>query len=126
MVELSQLQLFRDVVERGSFSATARALSYSQPAVSQKIAGLERRVGMTLLERTPRGVRPTEAGKVLLGHAEAILSRTNLALTELEAVAGARGGRLRISSFPTAGAALVPPAVAVFIVLFYYLELSVL
>lgn len=126
MLNLRHLQLFREVVERGSFSATARALSYSQPAVSQQIAVLERGVGMPLLDRTTRGVRPTEAGQVFLAHAEAILARASLAETELEALAGVRGGRVRLASFPTAGAALIPQVIALFIDRYPEVELSVI
>jgi DNA-binding transcriptional LysR family regulator len=126
MVELKQLRLLREVVERGSLSAAAAALSYSQPAVSQQIARLERRVGLPLLERTPRGVRPTEAGGVLAGHAEAILARVGLAQAELEAIAEARGGTVRLASFPTAGAALTAPAATRFLARYPEVELSVI
>jgi DNA-binding transcriptional LysR family regulator len=114
-VELKQLRLLRQVVEHGSLSAAAAALAHSQPAVSQQIAALERRVGLPLLERTPRGVRPTEAGAVLAGHAEAILERVGLALSDLEAIAQSRGGRVRLAAFPTAGAAITAPAATRFL-----------
>jgi len=125
-VELKQLRLLREVVARGSFSAAATELSYSQPAVSQQIGLLERRVGMQLLERTPRGVRPTEAGEVLSRHAQEVLDRVGLALSELEAIAEARGGRVRLASFPTAGAALTAPAATRFLRSFPEVELSVI
>ncbi|HEY1515845.1 MAG TPA: LysR substrate-binding domain-containing protein, partial [Solirubrobacteraceae bacterium] len=88
--------------------------AYTQPAVSQQMAALERRAGMPLLERTTRGVRLTDAGDALLRHAEAILAEQTLAERELEAIAGLHGGRVRMASFPTAGAALVPATVALF------------
>jgi DNA-binding transcriptional LysR family regulator len=109
MLDVKQLRVLMAVAEHGSFSAAAEALSYTQPAVSQQIAALERRV-----DRTSRGVRLTDAGRALVEHAEIVLARLSAAEAELEAIAGVRGGRLRLSSFPTAGASLLPPAIALF------------
>lgn len=114
MLNASRLRVLQEVVSRGSFSDAADALSYSQSAVSQAIATLEGEVGAPLIERERRGVRPTAAGAVLAGHAEGILARMDDAEAEVAAIAGGRGGRLRIASFPTAGATLVPEAVARF------------
>jgi len=114
MFELRHLQVFREVARLGSLSAAAELLAYTQPAVSQQMAALERRAGMPLLERTTRGVRLTDAGEALLRHAEKILAEQTLAERELEAIAGLHGGRVRMAAFPTAGAALVPAAVALF------------
>jgi DNA-binding transcriptional LysR family regulator len=114
MFELRHLQVFREVARLGSLSAAAESLAYTQPAVSQQMAALERRARMPLLERTTRGVRLTDAGEALLRHAEAILAEQTLAERELEAIAGLRGGRVRMASFPSAGAALLPAAVALF------------
>ncbi len=114
MLNTSRLNVLREVVARGSFSTAADALSYSQSAVSQAIATLEGEVGTPLIERDRRGVRPTAAGAALVGHAEGILARMEAAETELEAIAGGRGGRLRTASFPTAGATLMPRAIAAF------------
>jgi DNA-binding transcriptional LysR family regulator len=114
------------VARLGSLSAAAESLAYTQPAVSQQMAALERRAGMPLLDRTTRGVRLTEAGDALLRHGEAILAEQTLAERELEAIAGLRGGRVRMASFPTAGAALVPAAVSLFIARYPDVELSVL
>ncbi len=126
MFELRHLRVFREVSRCGSLTAAAESLDYTQPAVSQQMAALERRAGMPLLDRTTRGVRLTEAGEALLRHAEAILSEQSLAEQELEALAGVRGGRVRMASFPTAGAALVPRAVSHFIARYPEVELSVL
>jgi DNA-binding transcriptional LysR family regulator len=82
--------------------------------VSRQIATLEREAGAQLLERTPRGIRLTEAGRVLLGHAEAILDRMATARAQVESVARLAGGRLRIGSFQTANATIVPRAIAAF------------
>jgi DNA-binding transcriptional LysR family regulator len=114
MLNANRLKVLREVVARGSFSGAADALSYSQSAVSQAIATLEGELGAPLIERDRRGVRPTAAGAVLAGHAEGILARMDDAEAEVAAIAGGRGGRLRIASFPTAGATLVPEAVARF------------
>src|SRR6202035_5415640 len=75
---------------------------------------LEGEAGMALLERHPRGVSLTAAGQTLLGHAEGILARLDAADAALTAIAGLRGGRLRMASFPTAGATLMPLAIATF------------
>jgi DNA-binding transcriptional LysR family regulator len=114
MFDVKQLRVLKAVAEHGSFSAAADALSYTQPAISQQIAALEKRAGTTLVDRGSRGVRLTDAGQALVEHAEVVIARLAAAEAELEAIAGVRGGRLRLSSFPTAGASLLPPAVAEF------------
>jgi DNA-binding transcriptional LysR family regulator len=114
MFDAARLRVFREVVRRGSLSAAAEALSFTQPAVSRQIAALEREAGARLLERTPRGIRLTEPGRVLLGHAEAILDRMAIARAQLESVSSLTGGRLRIGSFQTANATIVPRAIAAF------------
>ncbi len=114
MLNVARLRVLREVAQRGSFSAAAEALSYTQSAVSQQIATLEAETGMTLLERGSRGVRPTGAGRTLVEHAEGILARLEAAEEELAALAGLRGGQLRMASFPTAGATLMPVAIAAF------------
>jgi len=108
------MKVLREVAARGSFSAAAEALSFTQSAVSQQVAALAREAGTTLLERSSRGVRLTDAGRALVSHADAILARIDDAEEELAALAGLRGGRLRIASFQSAGATLVPHAVKAF------------
>jgi DNA-binding transcriptional LysR family regulator len=114
MFDVKQLRVLKAVADHGSFSAAADALSYTQPAISQQIAALERRAGTTLVDRGSRGVRLTDAGAALVEHAEVVIARLAAAEAELEAIAGIRGGRVRLASFPTAGASLLPPAVAEF------------
>jgi DNA-binding transcriptional LysR family regulator len=114
MLNVGRLRVLKEVAYRGSFSGAAEALSYSQSAVSQQIAALEAEAGMTLLERHPRGVSLTAAGQTLVGHAEGILARLEAAESALSAIAGLHGGRLRMASFPTAGATLMPLAIATF------------
>lgn len=114
MFNVARLQTLIEVARRGSISAAAEALSYTQSAVSQQIAALEAEAGTALLDRHARGVRLTDAGEALLAHAEGILARMQAAESELAAIAGLRGGRLRVASFPTAGATLMPLAIATF------------
>ena len=114
MLNVNRLRVLREVAARGSFSAAADALSYTQSAVSQQIAGLEAEAGTTLIERRPRGLRLTAAGEALVRHADGILASLDAAEAELAAIAGVRGGHLRMASFPTAGATLMPLAIARF------------
>jgi DNA-binding transcriptional LysR family regulator len=114
MLNVARLRVLKEVAYRGSISAAAEALSYTQSAVSQQVAALEAETGMQLLERHARGVTLTAAGQTLVGHAEAILARLDAAEASLAAIAGLRGGRLRMASFPTAGATLMPLAIATF------------
>jgi DNA-binding transcriptional LysR family regulator len=114
MLNVGRLRVLREVAYRSSFSAAAQALSYTQSAVSQQIAALEGETGLTLLERHPRGVTLTAAGQALVAHAEGILAGLEAAEVALSAIAGLRGGRLRMASFPTAGATLMPLAIATF------------
>jgi DNA-binding transcriptional LysR family regulator len=99
---------------RGSFSAAAESLSFTQSAISQQIAALEREAGCKLVTRNARGIRLTEAGEALVRHADAILARLAEAEAELEAIAGVRGGRLRLAAFESAAASLMPLAIAAF------------
>jgi len=114
MLNIGRLKILKEVAYCGSFSAAAEALSYTQSAVSQQIATLEAETGMALLERHPRGVSLTAAGQTLVGHAENVLANLDAAETALAEIAGLRGGRLRMASFPTAGATLMPLAIATF------------
>jgi DNA-binding transcriptional LysR family regulator len=114
MLNVQRLKVLREVVARGSFSEAANALNYTQSAVSQAIATLESEAGVALLERARRGVRPTTAGERLNDHAGRILAQLDAAEAELGAIAGIEGGELRMASFPTAGATLMPLAIAAF------------
>jgi DNA-binding transcriptional LysR family regulator len=114
MLDPRRLRVLREVAARGSFSAAAEALAFTQSAVSQQVAALERETATRLVERGVRPVRLTDAGRTLVAHAEAVLARLDQAEQELGELAGLRRGRLRIASFPTAIATLVPDAVARF------------
>jgi DNA-binding transcriptional LysR family regulator len=114
MLSLARLKVLKEVVDRGSFSAAADALSYTQSAVSQAIARLEAETGTPLVVRDRRGVRATAAGATLLDHADTIFVQVQAAEDDLAAVLGLRGGRLRVASFPSAGSTLMPQAIASF------------
>src|ERR1700761_5913047 len=114
MLHVGRLRVLTEVVGRGSVSAAAEALSYTQSAVSQAIARLEAETGTTLVVRDRQGIRPTAAGATLVEHAEAIFAQIDAAETDLAAVLGVRIGRLRMASFPSAGATLMPLAIATF------------
>ncbi|MCA1689651.1 MAG: LysR family transcriptional regulator, partial [Actinobacteria bacterium] len=112
MLDLNRLRVLREVGRHRSFSAAAAALAYTQPAISRQIATLEREVGATLVDRSP--VRLTDAGEALVAHAEVILARLADAEAEVRAIGELRGGRLRMASFQTAAATVVPLAIAAF------------
>jgi DNA-binding transcriptional LysR family regulator len=114
MLHLGRLRVLSEVLSRGSFSAAAEALAYTQSAVSQAVARLEAETGATLVVRDRRGVRPTAAGEALVAHAEAIFAQIEAAEAEVDAILGVRTGPLRVASFPSAGATLMPLAIARF------------
>ncbi|MFE9629448.1 LysR family transcriptional regulator [Streptomyces sp. NPDC006463] len=107
-------EVFLRVARLASFTAAARSLGYTQSAVSRQIQVLEDEWGAPLFERLPRGVRLTEAGRILLPHAEAVGERLRTARAELDALRTLGAGRLRIGAFSTADAALLPRALAAF------------
>jgi DNA-binding transcriptional LysR family regulator len=102
MLDSTRLATLHAVLAHGSFSAAGHALSLTQPAVSRQISLLERQVGTQLVRRTRQGVRPTEAGRLLGEHAEAILGRMRLAEEQLAALAGLQRGHVVLGSFFTA------------------------
>jgi len=104
--------MLRAVVSSGSVTAAAENLGYTPSAVSQQVAALERQTGVPLLERVGRGVRPTAAGRLLTEHADVISRNLAEAETALADLRAGRTGTLSVRYFATAGAALVPPAVA--------------
>jgi DNA-binding transcriptional LysR family regulator len=109
MLNVERLRVLREVLRAGSISGAARTLAYTPSAVSQQLTKLEREAGTTLLVRSSRGVQPTEAGIALARRADDIFGRLADAEAELHALAG-RPRPLRIGSFPTAGASVLPPA----------------
>lgn len=112
MIDVRRMQILRAVVTGGSVTAAAANLGYTTSAISQQMRVLEQEAGLKLLERVGRGVRPTEAGRLLAEHAGIIGRHVADAETALDDLRHGRTGLLRIRYFATAGAALVPPAVA--------------
>ncbi|WP_327292599.1 LysR family transcriptional regulator [Streptomyces sp. NBC_01198] len=110
MLSLERLRILHAIDTYGSVSAAADVLSVTTSAVSQQLAKLERETGQALLARSGRGVRLTDAGRLLSGHAERILSLVELAHTDLEAHRGAALGDLIAGAFPTAVRGLFPAA----------------
>ncbi|MFE6554850.1 LysR family transcriptional regulator [Streptomyces sp. NPDC057746] len=112
MLDSRRIRTFHEVVTTGSFTAAARSLGYTQPAVTQQIRALERETGLPLFTRSGRGMQLTEAGKTLARHAEVILGDLVAAQQQLQALARLRAGRVRICAFPSVTATLIPKAVA--------------
>jgi DNA-binding transcriptional LysR family regulator len=112
MIDLHRLRLLREVHVRGTLHAAAGALGYSTSAVSQQLTVLEREIGATLLERVGRRVRLTDAGHVLVRHADLLLDGVEAAEAEVAAVAAGRlTGTVRVSAFQSAFLRIVAPAI---------------
>src|SRR5918997_5972641 len=112
MLDVQRLRVLAAVARHGSVTAAAEALHYAQPSVSHHLARLEAETGSRLVQRVGRGVRLTEAGRLLADRAEEILGRLDAAEQELAAHTGLRSGRLRLAAFPSALGPLVPAAAA--------------
>src|SRR5438270_1877314 len=112
-LDLRHLSALEAVARTGSFANAAKELGYTQPAVSQQIAGLERIVGRRLFERQsgPRPVELTEAGALLLRHAEAIHARLAAARADMDALAAGTAGTLRVGTFQSVAARIMPDLV---------------
>jgi DNA-binding transcriptional LysR family regulator len=112
-IDLRHLAALEAVARTRSFGAAARELGYTQSAVSQQIAQLERIVGQRLFDRPggPRRVEPTEAGLLLLGHADAIVARLDAARADMAALAAGAAGTLRVGIYQSVGARLLPALV---------------
>jgi DNA-binding transcriptional LysR family regulator len=112
MLDLRRLRLLREVEARGSVHGAARALDYTPSAISQQLAVLEREAGAALLERVGRGVRLTDAGRVLVRHAAGLLDGVEAAEAEVAALgSGHPAGVVRVASFQSAFLRVVAPAV---------------
>lgn len=112
MMDLHRLRLLREVHVRGTVHAAARALGYTPSAVSQQLAVLEREAGARLLDRVGRNVRLTDAGLVLVRHADTLLEGMETAAAEVAAVAaGQLRGVVRIAAFQSAFLRIVAPAI---------------
>jgi DNA-binding transcriptional LysR family regulator len=109
-VEVRHLAALRAVAEEGSFGGAAARTGYTQSAVSQQIATLERAVGERLLDRPggPRRVSLTEAGRVLLRHAERIVAGMEAAWADLQALSDGEAGTLHVGTYQSVGARILP------------------
>ncbi|QKW05156.1 LysR family transcriptional regulator [Streptomyces sp. NA04227] len=114
MLDVRRMQILRAVVTSGSVTAAASNLGYTPSAVSQQVAALEKEAGIALLERVGRGVRPTEAGRLLTRHAAVIGRNLAEAEAELADLRDGHAGRLTVRYFPSVGPTLVAPALARF------------
>jgi DNA-binding transcriptional LysR family regulator len=126
-LDLRQFEALRVLADEGSFRQAAARLGYTQPAISHQLAALERVVGETLVAR-PRGLRPlalTKAGELVLRHAVAIQSRLTQLDEELRALASGANGALRIGSFQSIGATILPPILEAFSRSFPAVQVSV-
>ncbi|ARZ69878.1 LysR family transcriptional regulator [Streptomyces sp. HU2014] len=112
MFDSRHIKTFHAVVTAGSYSAAARALGYTQPAITQQMKALERSVGTPLFIRVGRRMRLTEAGEALSRHAETILDSLSTAQQQMSSLTRLRSGRVRVCAFPSASATLVPEALA--------------
>lgn len=112
MIGTDRLLVLITVATAGSFSGAAKRLHLTPSAVSQQVAGLERDVGAQLFERSRQGAHLTEAGRVLLPHAEAVLNRLHDAKSEIDSLASGERGDITVGSFPTATASFVGMAIA--------------
>ncbi len=125
-VEIRHLAALEAVAREGTFGRAAVSLGYTQSAISQQIQTLERIVGERLLERPggPRAVSLTEAGALLLRHAEPIIARLQAAQADMAALAHGQGGALRIGTFQSVGAKVLPEVMRRFLAEWPHVELE--
>jgi DNA-binding transcriptional LysR family regulator len=112
MLDVTRLRVLVAVARYGSVTAAARALNYAQPSVSHHLARLEAETGIKLIQRAGRGIRLTDAGRLLAERAAEVIGRLDAAENELAAYTGLRAGRLRLAAFPSALGTVVPAAAA--------------
>jgi DNA-binding transcriptional LysR family regulator len=110
MLDVRRLRLLRELALRGTIAAVAEALAFSPSAVSQQLSALEREAGVALLERTGRRVTLTPAGRALVGHAEVVLERLEVAEADLAGAREGLSGPVRIGAFPSATRTILPGA----------------
>ena len=110
MLDATRLRVLVAIARHGSVTAAAQALNYAQPSISHHMARLEAETGAKLMERSGRGVRLTEAGKLLAERAQEILGRLDAAEAELAAHVGLRQERVRVAAFGSALGTLVAAA----------------
>jgi DNA-binding transcriptional LysR family regulator len=113
MLDVTRLRVLIAVSRHGSVTAAAHALNYAQPSVSHHLARLEAETGTKLVQRAGRGIRLTDAGRLLAERASEVIGRLDAAENELAVFAGLRAGRLRLAAFPSALGTIVPTAAAI-------------
>ncbi|MFJ3231092.1 LysR family transcriptional regulator [Streptomyces sp. NPDC086787] len=114
MLDPRRLGLLRDVARTGSIAGAAQRAGCTASAASQQLSALEKELGVALLERSPRSVRLTEAGRVLVDHTHRVMAELDSAAKAVHAVSGLRSGQVRVAAFSTAGTSLVVPALLAF------------
>ncbi len=107
-MNLNHLAIFHAVAQEKSVTAASRRLLISQPAISKQLRQFEKTLGVTLFDRQPRGVRPTEAGEVLASYAARLFSLAGEARHAIDELRGLRRGRLRVGASTTIGIYLLP------------------
>ena len=112
MLPLQRLRVLAAVARHGSVTAAAQSLHYAQASVSHHLSRLEAETGAVLVQRVGRGIRLTEAGRLLAARAEELLGRMDAAEAELAALTGLRAGRVRLAAFPSALGTFVPAGLA--------------
>jgi DNA-binding transcriptional LysR family regulator len=113
MLDVTRLRVLVAVARHGSVTAAAHALNYAQPSVSHHLARLEAETGTKLVQRAGRGIRLTDAGRLLAERGVEVIGRLDAAENELAVFAGLRAGRLRLAAFPSALSTIVPAAAAI-------------
>src|SRR5271163_2024947 len=113
MLDVTRLRVLVAVARHGSVTAAAHALNYAQPSVSHHLARLEAETGTKLVQRAGRGIRLTDAGRLLAERATEVIGRLDAAENELAVFSGLRAGRLRLAAFPSALGTIVPTAAAI-------------
>ncbi|MCW2935941.1 MAG: LysR family transcriptional regulator, partial [Actinomycetia bacterium] len=113
MLDVTRLRVLVAVARHGSVTAAAHSLNYAQPSVSHHLARLEAETGTKLIQKAGRGIRLTDAGRLLAERASEIIGRLDAAENELAAYSGLRAGRLRLAAFPSALGTIVPAAAAI-------------
>src|SRR5882757_11263100 len=108
MLDVTRLRVLDAVARLGSVTAAAREMDYSQPSVSHHLARLEAETGAQLVQRAGRGIRLTQAGRLLADRAAEIIGRIDAADAELSAHVGLSTGRVRLAGFSSAVGSLVP------------------
>jgi DNA-binding transcriptional LysR family regulator len=113
-LNLHLLRMFATVIQTGSFSRAAEALHVSQPAISKGVRDFELQIGCRLLDRVPKGVRPTREGQALMRHAEALFATERAAEEEMRSLRTLGEGSLRIGASTTIASYMIAESLGIF------------